>query len=84
MSKDLRSGRKCNPLACLRCTHSPKRARSFGHHNTKAFFGARCVSYVSSSDALVEWILARYVIRCVDDVHDLRRDPTHHDLEPLP
>jgi hypothetical protein len=33
---------------------------------------------------VVEWILARCVIRCVDDVHDLRRDPTHHDLEPLP
>ena len=84
MRNDLRNGRKCNPLACLRCTHSPKRAKLIRRLYTPDFFGARCVRYVSSSDALVEWILARCVIRCVDNVHDLGRNPTHHDLKPLP
>jgi hypothetical protein len=53
-------------------------------HRARAAEWAGCVRYLSSSNALVEWILARCVIRCVDDVNNLRRDPTHHDLEPLP
>src|SRR5713101_8567616 len=32
---------------------------------------------------LVEWLLPRRVVRCVDDVHDLWSDPPHHDLEPV-
>lgn len=83
MRNDLRNGRKCNPLACLRCTRSPKR-ELIRRLYAPDFFGARCVRYLSSSDALVEWILARCVIRCIDDVHDLRCEPTHHDLESLP
>ena len=33
--------------------------------------------------ALVEWLLPHRVVRRVDDVHDLRCDPAHHNLDPL-
>jgi len=36
-----------------------------------------------SACALVEGFLAGRVICRIDDIHDLRRDPAHHDLEPL-
>lgn len=33
--------------------------------------------------AAVERRIPRRVVRRVDDAHDLRRDPAHHNLEPL-
>src|SRR5450631_4256066 len=62
---------------------TPPRFNPESSRSQEAAVGPRKVASAPLPVAPVEGLFSRRMVRCVDDVDDLRCDPAHHDLDPL-